>query len=352
MSRQLRIGVVDQSPIHDGRPGSEALQRSVELARFCDSAGYSRYWIAEHHNTPSYASPAPEVLIAAIAARTKRIRVGSGGVMLSHYSPLKVAEQFSSLQALFPGRIDLGVGRAPGGSSLSTHALGYPAAPRGAERYPEQLDDLLQMLRGPLSEGHRFAGLKAMPGNALPPTPWVLGSGSGSTRLAGALGAGFVLALFIGTEHRGPDIIASYRQAFRASGFMRQPEAMLAAAVICADSREEARFLAGSHTYWKVQAFLHGRREPLHTPERVQELYHQLPLSDQAYFDETLNSMVLGTPEQCREQLEALANYHDVDEILAVNVTYRFADRIASYRRLASAMELGVNRDSGAPVSA
>ncbi|WP_051298415.1 LLM class flavin-dependent oxidoreductase [Marinobacterium litorale] len=340
MSQTLRIGVVDQSPIHDGRPGSDALLRSLELAQFCDQAGFSRYWIAEHHNTPSYASPAPEILIAAIAANTQQIRVGSGGVMLSHYSPLKVAETFSSLEALYPGRIDLGVGRAPGGSSLSTHALAYPGYPSGAELYPEQLNDLLSMLKGRLPEGHQYGGLMAMPGTNPPPAPWVLGSGSGSTELAGALGAGFVLALFIGTDHRGPDIIQHYRKCFRSGGFSHRPEAMIASAVICADSEEEARFIAGTHTYWKLQSVLKGNRESLRSPEQVADLYQKLSPSEQSYFDQTRNSMILGTPEQCRERIEQLAGYHGVEEVLAINVTYRFQDRITSYRKLARIMEL------------
>ncbi|MBR9882817.1 MAG: LLM class flavin-dependent oxidoreductase [Oceanospirillales bacterium] len=340
MSRTLRVGVVDQSPIHDGNPAEQALRNSVALARHCEELGFSRYWIAEHHNTPSYASPAPEILMAAIASQTRSIRVGSGGVMLSHYSPLKVAETFSSLQALFPERIDMGIGRAPGGSSLSTHALAYPGYPADGELYPEQLSDLLALVRNALPHGHPYQGLRAMPGTRTPPAPWVLGSGSASTQLAASLGAGFVLALFIGTEYRSPDIIRSYRDAYRPGGFDSKPNAMLATAVICADSLEEARHIAATHTYWKVQAFLHGNREPLRAPEQVHSLYKQLSPADQAYYDETLNSMILGTPEQCREQLEALSAQYDVDEILAINVTYRFADRLKSYEYLSSAMEL------------
>ncbi|MBV1789212.1 LLM class flavin-dependent oxidoreductase [Marinobacterium sp. D7] len=347
MSRSLRIGVVDQSPVYDGRPAAEALRRSVELAKRCEAAGYSRYWVAEHHNTPSYASPAPEILIAAIASQTRQIRVGSGGVMLSHYSPLKVAETFSSLQALFPGRIDLGVGRAPGGSSLSTHALAYPGFPSGGELYSEQLADLLALVRNQLPDGHQYQGLRAMPGTETPPAPWVLGSGSGSTRLAASLGAGFVLALFIGTDYRSPEIIRSYRKAFRPGGFGDQPSAMLATAVICADSMEEAKFVASTHTYWKLQAHLHGNREGLRPPEEVQTLYRQLSPSDRAYFDETLRTMILGTPGQCRDQLELLSDEYAVDEILAINVTYRFSDRVKCYEELAKVMEL--NPEHSAP---
>ncbi|GGC03040.1 hypothetical protein GCM10011352_31590 [Marinobacterium zhoushanense] len=345
MRQSLRIGVVDQSPVYDGRPAEEALRRSVQLAQQCEALGYSRYWVAEHHNTPSYASPAPEILIAAIASQTQEIRVGSGGVMLSHYSPLKVAEAFSSLQALFPDRIDLGVGRAPGGSSLSTHALAYPAPPAGSDLYAERLADLLALVCNDLPDEHQYRGLRAMPGTQTPPTPWVLGSGSGSTSLAASLGTGFVLALFIGTDYRSPDILRAYRRAYRPRGFAEQPSAMLATAVICADSLEEAKFIASTHTYWKVQAYLHGNREGLRSPEEVQSLYRHLSPSDQAYFDETLSTMILGTPEQCREQLEQLSDQYEVDEILAINVTYRFADRLKCYEKLAQAMELTPKQD-------
>lgn len=340
MTGTLRIGAVDQAPIYDGKPAADALRRSVELARHCERLGYERYWIAEHHNTPSYASAAPEILMAAIAGQTQRIRVGSGGVMLSHYSPLKVAEVFSSLEALFPGRIDMGIGRAPGGSSLSTHALAYPGYPSGGELYPEQLRDLLALVRNDLPAGHPYEGLRAMPGTPQPPQPWILGSSNGSTGLAAALGAGFVLALFIGTEYRSPEIVRGYRQAFRAGGFGDTPGAMLASAVICAESLEEARFIASTSCYWKVQAYLHGNREPLRSPEEVQDLYRRLPPSDQAYYEESMNVMILGTPTQCRDQLERLSQTYGVDEIMAISSTYRFADRAKSYELLSEAMGL------------
>lgn len=333
----LKLSVVDQSPVHDNGTAAEALHFSTRLARLCDASGYHRYWIAEHHNTPSYASPCPEIMIGHIASATRRIRVGSGGVMLSHYSPYKVAETFRTLAALHGDRIDLGIGRAPGGDQRATEALAYPHVPLYGEDYAEQAAQLAGLLRDALPSGHPYAGLSVTPEGGVAPSLWMLGSSGGSSVLAGHLGMGFVLALFIGTHERPVSIIQEYRDAYRRSGHQGRPEAMLAAAVICADSRDEARFLAASHTYWKVQAFRHGIREGLLSPEEALNARKRLSLSDQAYFDETLDSMICGSPEQCREVLETLASTYDVDEIAVVNVTHAFEPRARSYQLLADA---------------
>ncbi len=331
----LKLSVVDQSPIHEGRSAAEALHDSVRLAQRCEEFGYHRYWIAEHHNTPSYASPCPEIMVAQIAAATRRIRVGTGGVMLSHYSPYKVAETFRTLAALHGDRIDLGIGRAPGGDELASAALAFPYAPAFAEVYAQQAEQLAGFLTGRLPPQHPYASLRVMPEGGASPMLWMLGSAGGSSALAGQLGMGFVLALFIGTHDRPVAILDSYRRAYRDAGHAGDPQAMLAAAVICADSREEAEFLAASHTYWKVQAFRHGHREALKSPEAALDAKKTLSLSDQAYYDETLASMICGTPEYCRERLEVLADQYAVDELAVVNVTYHFDPRVRSYRLLA-----------------
>ncbi|NVK40138.1 MAG: LLM class flavin-dependent oxidoreductase [Oceanospirillaceae bacterium] len=339
----IKLSIVDQSPVHDGKSQAAALQDSVRLAQLADSLGYHRYWVAEHHGTPSYAGSAPEILIGQIAAHTRNIRVGSGGVMLSHYSPYKVAEVFRTLDAFFPGRIDLGVGRAPGGAGQITEALAYPHTPTAPNRFPHLLEALTGYIDGNLPTGHAFQGLPTTPeGSKTSPQLWALGSSDGSIELAARLGWGFVLALFIGTHHRAADIISDYRKMFRSrsrDGDNTGP-AMIANAVICADSREEAEFLAASHTYWKLQAHRHGIREGLRDPAQCLDLYAQLPQSDRAFFDETRSGMILGTPEQCRERLEYQADYYDVDEVVAVAVTHSFEQRCESYRKLASAFGL------------
>lgn len=335
----LKLSIVDQSPVHDGKTQADALNDTVKLAQLADEMGYERYWIAEHHATPSYASPAPEIVIGQIAAHTNNIRIGSGGVMLSHYSPYKVAEVFRTLEAFFPGRIDLGVGRAPGGAEQSTMALAYPNYPSEPQHFPYLLEALTGFIDERAPENSPFAGLQTTPNGVGQPEIWTLGSSDGSIELAGTMGLGFVLALFIGTHERPADIIQRYRKMFRPrpNSQVTSPQAMISSAVICADTAEEAKLLAASHTYWKVQAHRHGIREGIKPPEECMNLYKKLSLSDQEYFDVTRDSMVTGTPAECRETLENQANYYDVDEILAVAVTYNFQKRYESYQKLADA---------------
>lgn len=336
----LKLSVVDQLPVHAGCDGASATQHATRLAKACDQLGYQRYWIAEHHNTPSYASPCPEILIAHIASVTERIRVGSGGVMLSHYSPYKVAEIFKMLATLYPGRIDLGIGRAPGGDELASAALAFPGKQTDTAPYEIQAAMLAGFINAELPPEHPFSSLRLMPESPELPQPWMLGSGGGSAALAGQLGMGFALALFIGTHERPVTIFEQHRQARKEAGHIGPSSEMLAAAVICADSAEEARFLAASHTYWKVMAFRHGLRESIRSPQEALDARGNLSPSDQAYFDETLASMICDTPQNCRERLEHTSRHYGVEEISVVNVTHDFKARIRSYELLADAFEL------------
>lgn len=328
----LTLSVLDQCPVQNDQSASEALKSAVELAQLCDQAGYHRYWIAEHHATPCYSSSCPEILIGQIAANTQRIRVGSGGVMLTHYSPYKVAEVFRTLEAFYPGRIDLGFGRAPGGSENSSLALAWPYAPQGGNVYPQSVE----LLQGFLLD--TVDGIRAMPYEGMSPQLWTLGSSDGSVDLAAGHGLGFVLALFIGTHERPAEIIARYRKLFRPHPHtpQAQPQAIIATAVICADSQEEARFLAASHVYWKVMAFRHGIRAGLLPPQEALDKLKTLSQSDQAYFQETLNTIVMGTADECRQQLQETADFYQVDEVMCVNVLWDAEARRRSYRLLAS----------------
>ncbi len=335
---KLKLSVIDQSPAHDNLSQSHGLHYSTQLAQLCEELGYHRFWIAEHHDTPSYSSSCPEILIAHIAQNTKKIRVGSGGVMLSHYSPLKVAEVFRTLEALNPGRIDLGVGRAPGGTDLTSNALAFPNKPNTAELYPRLLSDLSGFLHDNLPQEHLFSGINATPINASSPQLWTLGSSSGSVDLAAELGLGFVLALFIGTHDRPAEIFERYKARFRPNGKgLEQPQTILSVACLCADDKEEAAYLAAPNMYWKVMAFRHGIREHIRTPEEALSLVKKLPLSDQAYYQETLDSVISGSATECREQLERLAQHYHAGELMLVNVTHGFEDRCNSYRKLMAA---------------
>lgn len=336
----LKLSVLDQSPVHDNKPESSGLFSTIELAKACDEAGFHRYWLAEHHDTPGYASPCPEMMVSKVAEATKRIRVGSGGVMLPHYSAFKVAETFKMLEAFHPGRIDLGIGRAPGGNPVSTEAISAPRQTIPPDYYPDQAYDLVGFLNNDLPSNHPYSHATVVPKDVGAPGVWMLGSSDGSAELAGTLGLGFVLALFIGTHDRPAEIIQRYRDAFKPSSSFDQPQAIIAVASICAGTKEEADLIASTHTYWKVQAFRHGQRSVLLAPEIAMDKKKKLSLSDQAYFDETLATMVTGNPQECREELEKIAGIYKVDELMIVNVTYAFASRLASYKMLAKQFEL------------
>lgn len=333
----LKLTVVDQSPVQ-GIPGYVSpVSITIDLARNCDRLGYHRYWLAEHHNSVNFSGPCPEILISHIASVTERIRVGSGGVMLSHYSPYKVAEQFSMLETLYPGRIDLGIGRAPGGDALASHALAYPAQ-LGSGNYAEQAWLLQGLLRNTLPDDHPYKALKVMPGNPPVPQTWMLASGSASCGLAGQLGMKMTLALFISPDPAPPSVIAEYKQAWSESDHAGDPETSIAVAALCADSREEAEYLAAPAVYWKVKAFQQGIREVVKSPDEALRLKEKLRPSEQDFFDAVLDSMVLGTAEECANQITRLADQYQSDEVGLVTVTYDYQHRLGSYERLAKAL--------------
>jgi luciferase family oxidoreductase group 1 len=333
----LKLTVVDQSPVQGQPSDVSPVALSVDLARNCDRLGYHRYWLAEHHNSINFAGPCPEILISHIASVTERIRVGSGGVMLSHYSPFKVAEQFSMLENLYPGRIDLGIGRAPGGDELASHALAYPAQP-GLGNYAEQAWLLQGLLNDTLPDGHPYKGLRVMPGRPAIPQTWMLGSSGGSAGLAGQLGMKMTLALFISPNPAPPSVLGEYKQAWRDAGHAGNPDANIAVATLCADSHEEAEYLAAPAVYWKVKAFRQGIREVLKAPDEALRLKKTLSPSEQDFFDAVINSMVLGSANECAEQISRVADQYQSDEVGIVTVTHNYKHRLRSYERLAEVL--------------
>jgi luciferase family oxidoreductase group 1 len=219
----LQLSVLDQSPVREGVTPRDALLETIEIARLVDTLGYRRYWLAEHHSSPGLAGTAPEIMVARIAAETKHLRVGSGGVMLSHYSSLKVAEQFRMLETLYPGRIDLGIGRAPGSDQLTAIALQHGPGALGIEHFPSQIADLLAFLEGSMPPDHPFARIRVMPEGDTYPEIWLLGSSDESALFAAYFGCPFSVAHFI-TDEGGPGIMEAYRQRFRASLRLAQPQ--------------------------------------------------------------------------------------------------------------------------------
>jgi luciferase family oxidoreductase group 1 len=332
----MRLSVLDQSPISEGSTGGDALRNSIDLAQLTESLGYDRYWVAEHHATPMLASPSPEVLIGPLAALTSRIRVGSGGVMLPHYSPLKVAETFSMLAGLFPGRIDLGIGRAAGTDSLTTFALQRDRRQVAPDDFPEQLAELRGYLEGNLQRDHPFARVAQLPGRPEAPEIWLLGSSPQSAIWAGELGLPYVFADFINSE--GAHIADLYRERFTPSARLPRPRVMVATWALSADTQEEAELLASSSRMAFSLLRTTGKTIPVPTVETAMRFLEQppggLPIARR-------RRVTLGTPHRVREGLEAIAEEYSAEELMIVTITYSHEARRRSYELIAEAFELG-----------
>lgn len=328
----LVLSVLDQSPIRKGGTSAQALAETVELAQLCDDLGYERYWLSEHHGT-GLASASPEILIGHIASQTRRIRVGSGGVMLMHYAPLKVAEQFRMLETLHPGRIDLGVGRAPGSDTRTARALADGHAMSDVDRYPDQVMDLYGFLSGTLPVTHPYYGIKAQPTGEGLPEMWMLGSSRASARYAAELGWAFCFAHFISQE--GPEtVLKEYEQAFEPSPFLAAPRTAMGVSVTCAATHEEAEYLSWSRWGSRVVTRARGQQGfGVITPEEAMDIDYTEPELDYlAYLRQTY---IHGDPGTVRARLEDLAAAYGTKELILVTITHDFEARKNSYRLLA-----------------
>jgi luciferase family oxidoreductase group 1 len=331
----LRLSVLDQSPIAEGSTGADALRNSVDLAQAAERAGYHRYWCAEHHGTPMLACASPEVLIAAVAAATTRIRVGSGGVMLPHYSPLKVAETFSMLSALYPNRIDLAIGRAPGSDPLTAFALQRDRRHPAPDDFPQQLAELLAYLWNRMPSDHRFARLAALPGDVDRPDVWLLGSSPQSGEWAAELGLPYAFADFINPG--GAAIAAQYRRHFTSSGVNPSPRVITAVWALCAETDQEAQRLASS-SRMAFTLFLQGTLIPVPPVETAVRFLEEYP--DHAAALSRRRRGIVGSPASVREQLEACATEYGAEELMIVTITYDHHARRRSYELIGEAFGL------------
>jgi luciferase family oxidoreductase group 1 len=329
----LRLSVLDQSPISEGSTGSQALQNTIDLARLADDLGYHRYWVAEHHGGTMLAGPSPEALIGPIAAATSRIRVGSGGVMLPHYSPLKVAETFSVLSGLFPGRIDLGIGRAAGTDPMTTHVLQRDRRQAPPDDFFEQLAELIAYLEDRFPRGHPLARLTALPGLPERPEPWMLGSSPQSAVWAAELGLPYAFADFINPS--GAEIAARYREEFVPSERLAEPRIAVAVWAIAAETDEEAERLAMS-SRMAMTLLRRGRLIPIPPPERALRFLESEDLLDKP----SGRRLVLGSPATVRAGLEDVAGEYGAGEVIVVGITYDHAARRRSYELIADAFGL------------
>jgi luciferase family oxidoreductase group 1 len=334
--RPFRLSVLDQSPVSEGSSGSQALQNTIDLARLADRLGYHRYWVAEHHGGPMLAGPSPEALIGPIAAATSRIRVGSGGVMLPHYSPFKVAETFSLLAGLFPGRIDLALGRAAGTDPLTMFALQRDRRQGSPDDFPEQLTELLGYLNDQLPADHPFARLaQTLPGRPEKPEPWLLGSSQQSAIWAAELGLPYAFADFINPH--GAEIAALYRERFAEHEHAGiKPRVAVGVWVICAESDEEALQLAasGRMTFTLLRR---GQLIAVPSPEIAVEF---LAADDRSGQPRSERRAIVGSPATVRAQLEDVVAKYGAEEAIVVSITYAHQARRRSYELLAEAFGL------------
>lgn len=333
----LKLGVLDQSHIGENRTAADALKETTRLAQETEKLGYTRYWVSEHHASKALASSSPEVLIAHLAAATSRIRVGSGGIMLPHYSPYKVAENFRLLEALHPGRIDLGLGRAPGGLPLATRAL-QEGKYTGIDRYPQQVADLTGYLHQNLPEEHPFAALQAAPLIPTAPEIWLLGSSSESARIAAQLGTAYAYAQFFGVPG-GENAMRIYQEQFRPSFLNEKPKSIVAVLVICADTEEEAERLASSTDLFFLRLEL--GMELSFFPSVETALSYPYTEFDRERIRHGRERRIVGSPEQVKERLLAVSEQYRTDEVVVITPTHDFAARVRSYQLLAEVFGLG-----------
>jgi luciferase family oxidoreductase group 1 len=331
------LSVLDLAPVAEGSTPAEALRNSVELSRTVERLGFHRHWVAEHHNMPGIASSAPAVLIGRLADATSTIRVGSGGVMLPNHAALAVAEQFGMLEAMHPGRIDLGIGRAPGTDPLTARALRRTDASFTEDEFPAQLIELFGYFSGRFPEGHPYRHVTAVPALGYSPAVWLLGSSDYSAHVAGMLSLPFSFAHHFASA--GTDAaVAAYRAAFRPSQDLGQPYVMLGVNVVCADTDERAEWLAGSGRLSFVR-LRSGRPGRLPSPEEAAA--HHYSAFEAEIARSWTSSHIVGSPERVRSKLLELADRTGADELMITTMVHGHADRLHSYELVAETMAIG-----------
>ncbi len=335
----MKLSIIDQSPVSAGFTPADALRNSIELARLADRLGYERYWIAEHHAMDTLASPAPEILITRIAAETTGIRVGSGGVMLPHYSPMKVAETFRMLHALYPDRIDLGIGRAPGGTALETFALMRDRSRRQiADDFPQQMAELMAFLNRSFPANHPFSRIRLSPDMPGGPEVWLLGSSMWSASAAAQLGLPYAFAHFI-DQRATRAALEHYRAHFVKSDYLSEPRAIVALGAICADTEAEAERLVSS-TRLLMRRIRQGDTGRVPTPEEALKVLGSTPDPSPPSEPSEFPRYYVGTPEAVRDRLIDMASQLHLEELMIVTIVHDHRARLRSYQLLAEAFNL------------
>jgi luciferase family oxidoreductase group 1 len=331
----MRLSILDQSPVINGFTPADAVRETIKLAKAAEEFGYHRYWLAEHHNMRGLADPCPEILLGAIGAATSRIRVGTGGVLLPYYSPVKIAEIFRMYEALFPDRVDLGIGRAPGGDMLTAKAIN-PVSFYANDAFPQQVADVVGWLDDDLPDDHPFKSVRAMPTGAGSPEVWLLGSSDYSGALAAHLGVRFAFAHFI-NAHGGDGVSRAYRDTFRPSERETRPYSIACVFVICAQSEEEAERLAAPIDHRRV--LMATGRESL-VPTTEEALAWPYSEKDRAIIARERERVVIGTPETVKHRLLEIQDAFQTDELMLITITGDYASRLRSYELVAGAFDL------------
>ncbi|RXT13660.1 LLM class flavin-dependent oxidoreductase [Ammoniphilus sp. CFH 90114] len=327
----MKLSILDQSPISSGSTARQALYESMNLAQLGEQLGYTRYWIAEHHDIPGLACSSPEVMLGYVGANTKHIRLGSGAVLLPNHKPYKIAETYNLLANLFPGRVDIGIGRAPGGSAEASMALSDNFLEQ-VRKLPESLKDLLHFIHEDFPSDHLFSKISASPLPPIPPEVWLLGTSEKSAILAAEYGIAYAFGQFM-SEKDGSLIMKTYIENFKATNRLQQPITIVAVSAICADTTESAEELALSELTWKMQMAKGEGKTGIPSIEEAKQYLGRNGEKEQ--LKDMRKLMVIGNPREVKDQLSQIQTLYQADEIMIVTITHRFEDRLRSYELIA-----------------
>lgn len=328
----MKLSILDQSPISEGKTAKEALTASIELAKLADELGYTRYWAAEHHDLPGLASPAPDIMLGMIGQQTDRIRIGAGAVLLPHYKPFNIAERYNLLASLFSNRMDLGIGRAPGGSAEVTMALSDNFL-ESVRKMPGSLDELLSFLNHDFPKDHMYAKISPSPVPSAAPVPWLLGTSEKSAILAAKKGISYAFGHFM-TDKDGGSIVKKYKEAFVGD----TPETLIAVSVTCAETTEEAEEIALSNQLWKIKQAKGDEENGIPSIKEAKD--YTFSKEDQEIIQNMRKKAIIGNPTEVKHQLQELQAIYQTDEMMIVTITHSYEARAKSYRLIANEVGL------------
>ncbi|WP_342507929.1 LLM class flavin-dependent oxidoreductase [Sporosarcina sp. FSL K6-2383] len=327
----MRLSILDQSPISSNQTAYDALNESMKLVQAGEALGYTRYWIAEHHDLPGLACSAPEVMLSYIGANTNHIRIGSGAILLPHYRPYKVAEVFNTLATLFPNRIDIGIGRAPGGSAEVTNALSENFLQQ-VWNFPILVKELLHFLDGDFPAGHEYSSISASPTPENPAVPWLLGTSKKSALLAAENGMPYTFGHFM-SDNDGAAIIKGYIETFKPRKEQQTPQVIVTVSAICGETTEQAEEIALSNLIWSLQKEKGEGHQGVPSIEEAKK--YMLTEKEMESLKTMRQNMIIGNPHEVKQKLFELQTNYQANEIMINTITYSPEDRIQSYKLIA-----------------